>query len=88
MEVLVKVKPVAEGLNRGDDPRDELFARTEKAIFLLVPAFVLPQEALKIMEQHPVEDRALRMASTIDARHIGRADSKSVPETYRRRPPG
>jgi len=32
------------------------------------------------MEQHPVEHRALRMARTIDSRHIGKADSKTVPE--------
>jgi hypothetical protein len=32
------------------------------------------------MEQHPVEGRALRMARTIDSRHIGKADSKIVPE--------
>jgi hypothetical protein len=31
------------------------------------------------MEQHPVEDRALRMTRTIDSRHIGKADSRSVP---------
>ena len=54
----------------------------------LEPAFVLSQEALKIMEQHPAEDRALRMARAVDSRHIGRADSKSVPGTYRRIPPG
>ena len=33
------------------------------------------------MEQHPVEDCPLRMASAIDSRHIGRSDSKSVPRT-------
>jgi transposase InsO family protein len=31
------------------------------------------------MEQHPIEDRARRMASTVDSRHIGKADSRSVP---------
>jgi len=31
------------------------------------------------MEQHPIEDRALRMARTVDSRHIGKADSRSVP---------
>jgi hypothetical protein len=31
------------------------------------------------MEQHPIEDRALRMARAVDSRHIGKADSRSVP---------
>jgi len=34
------------------------------------------------MEQHPVEYRALRMARAIDSRHIGMADSKSVPGAF------
>jgi hypothetical protein len=55
--------------------------RSEIPIFLLEPALVLRQEALKIMEQHPVENRALRMARAIDSRHIRNADSKSVPGT-------
>jgi hypothetical protein len=33
------------------------------------------------MEEHPVEDRAFRMARAIDSRHIGKADSRSVPGT-------
>jgi hypothetical protein len=40
--------------------------RTEIPILLLEAPLVIPQEALKIMEQHPVEDRALRMASAIE----------------------
>jgi hypothetical protein len=32
-----------------------------------------------MVEEHPVEDRAFLMARTIDSRHIGNADSKSVP---------
>jgi hypothetical protein len=36
------------------------------------------------MERHPIEDRALRMTRTIDPLHIGRADSKYVPESHRR----
>ena len=40
-------------------------------MLLLEPALVFRQEALKIMEQHPVEDRVLRMARAVDSRHIG-----------------
>jgi hypothetical protein len=41
------------------------------------------QEALKIKEQNPVEDRALRMAREIDSRHTGNPDSRSVPGKVR-----
>ena len=58
---------------------DFLDDRPEIPILLLEPALVLREEALKIMEQHPVEDRALQMAKVVDSRHSHKADSKSVP---------
>jgi hypothetical protein len=53
--------------------------RPEMAVLLLKAALVDRQEPVEVMEQDPVEDRALRMARTVDSRHIGRADSRSVP---------
>jgi hypothetical protein len=52
-----------------DDPVDD---RLEAAL-------IFGQEAFGMMEDHPVQDRALRMARTIDSRHIGGTDSKIVP---------
>ena len=52
----------------------------EMTVLLLEAALVLCQEPVEVMEQDPIEDRALRMARTVDSRHIGRADSRSVPE--------
>jgi hypothetical protein len=72
---------------RKDEPLERQ-NRPEIPILLLEPALVLPQEALKIMEQNPAEDRALRMARAIDSRHIGNADSKNVPEAVRGRSGG
>jgi len=51
----------------------------EMTVLLLKTAFVDRQEPVEVMEQHPIEDRALRMARTIDSRHIGGADSRCVP---------
>jgi len=36
------------------------------------------QEPVEVMEQDPIEDRALRMARTVDSRHIGGAVSRSM----------
>jgi len=58
---------------------DLLDHRPEMTVLLLEAALVGCQEPIEVMEQDPIEDRALRMARTIDSRHIGRADSKSVP---------
>jgi len=48
-------------------------------ILLLKAALVDCQEPVEVMEQHPIEDRALRMTRTIDPLHIGATDSRSVP---------
>lgn len=42
-------------------------------------AFILRDETLKMMEQHPVENRAFRMTRAVDARHIGEEESKNAP---------
>jgi hypothetical protein len=49
------------------------------AVGLLETLLVLRQEALKMMEQHPVENGPLRTARTIDARHIGNKESRNAP---------
>jgi len=59
---------------------DFLDDRPEIPILLLKTPFVFGQEPGEVMEQHPVERRALRMARAIDSRHIGKAYSRSVPE--------
>jgi len=38
----------------------------------LEPALVLGREPVEMMEQHPVEDRALRMPGTTDSRQGGK----------------
>ena len=43
---------------------------TEIAVRLLETLLVLRDETLEMMEQHPVEDGAFRMARTVDSRHI------------------
>ena len=58
---------------------DLLDDRPEMTICLLKVALVGRQESVEIMEQHPIEDCALRMARKVDSRHIGKADSRSVP---------
>ncbi|MGD1010724.1 MAG: hypothetical protein ABR951_11320 [Candidatus Aminicenantales bacterium] len=47
---------------------------------LLEALLVFDQEPVEVIEQHLVEDRALRMARAKDSRPIGKADSRSVPE--------
>ncbi len=49
------------------------------AVFPLEPRLVFDDEPLEIMEQHPIEDGPLRMARTVDSRHIGNARSNNVP---------
>jgi hypothetical protein len=56
--------------------------RPEMTVLLLKAALVDCKESIEVMEHHPIEDRALRMARTIDSRHIGKACSNNVPEAY------
>jgi hypothetical protein len=41
------------------------------------------QEALEMVEEHPVEDGPLRMSGTIDSRHGGRRASRNGPRSWR-----
>lgn len=63
---------------------DFLEDRPEMSARLLKTALVGCQEAVEATEQHPIEDRALGMARTVDSRHIGKADSRSVHSLPRR----
>ena len=68
---------------------DHLFDdRPEIPVLLLEASLILGQEPLEMMEKHPIEDRALRMTKAIDSRHIGKADSRSMPEASKRRSEG
>ena len=58
---------------------DILDDRTEIAISLLETLLVFRDEALEMMEQHPIEDGPLRMPRTIDSRHIGNEESRNAP---------
>jgi len=53
--------------------------RLEISVFPLEAPLVFDEEPLEMMEQHAVEDHALRTSRTVDSRHIAKADSKSVP---------
>jgi hypothetical protein len=57
--------------------------RPEIAVFPLEARLIFDEEPLEVVKQHPVEDGPLRMARTVDSRHIGKADSKSVPGAIR-----
>jgi len=59
---------------------DLLDDRPEMTVLLLKTALVDSQEPVEVMEQDPIEDRVLRMSRTVDSRHIGKADSRSVPK--------
>src|SRR5512136_510947 len=60
----------AETYASGKAKSRRLRRRSERPVLLLEPAFVFRQEALKIMEEHPVEDCPLRMTSAIDSRWL------------------
>jgi hypothetical protein len=51
----------------------------EEPVLSLEAALILDQEPLEIMEEHPVEDRALGMSRTIESRHGGRMASRNGP---------
>jgi hypothetical protein len=58
---------------------DFLDDRPEKPVLPLETGLILGQEPVEMMKQHPVEDRALRMAWTIDSRHIRKEGAKNGP---------
>jgi hypothetical protein len=51
--------------------------RTEIAVRFL-ETLVFRDEALKMMEKHPVENRAFRMTRAVDSRHIRESRSKML----------
>jgi hypothetical protein len=59
--------------------RDFSDDRSDIPILLLESSLINGQEPLEMMEKHPAEDHAPRMARAIDSRRIGNADSISVP---------
>jgi len=59
---------------------DLLDDRPEMTVLLLKTALVDRQEPVEVVEQDPIEDGALRMTRAVDSRHIGKADSRSVPK--------
>ena len=67
---------------------DALEDRSEIAICLLETFLIFRDEALKIIEKHPIENRALRMTRTIDARHIQDKRSRNGPGKNKGRFPG
>jgi len=64
-----------------DDPFDD---RTEKAIFALKTLLIFRQEALEMMEKHPVEDGLLWMTRTVEPGHIVNEESRNAPGTESR----
>ena len=62
--------------------------RTEIAVRLLETLLVLRDEALKMMEEHPVENRAFRMARAVDSRHIQDKRSRNGPGKNKGQFPG
>ena len=51
----------------------------EEAVLLLETPLVLRQEPVEVMEEHPVENGAFRMARAVDSRHIGNDVSRNAP---------
>jgi hypothetical protein len=60
---------------------DVLDDRPEIAVCLLETFLVFRDEALEMMEKHPVEDGPLRMSRAIDSRHGGRKASRNGPSS-------
>jgi hypothetical protein len=68
---------------------DDLFDdRTEKAIFALKTLLIFRQEALEMMEQHPVEDGLLWMTRTVEPGHIVNEESRNAPGIGKGKNPG
>jgi len=51
----------------------------KKTVLFLETAFVLREEAVEIVEEHPIEDRPLGVARTIDSGYEGRMASRNGP---------
>jgi len=53
--------------------------RAEETILLLEPALVFRQEAVEVMEQHPIEDSPLGMSRTVNSCHSRSFSSRNGP---------
>lgn len=62
---------------------DVLDDRPEIAVGPLETILVLRDKPLEMMEQHPVENGAFRMARTVDSRHIRESRSRNAPGNHR-----
>jgi len=60
---------------------DVLDDRPEEAVFPLKTPLIFRDEPLEMMEKHPVENGAFRMARAVDSRHIGNEVSRTGPGT-------
>jgi len=54
--------------------------RSEEAVLLLEAVFILRKEPVKIMEEHAVEDGALRMPRPVDSCHTKDRNSRNEPK--------
>jgi len=54
--------------------------RPEESVFPLKAAFILGQELVKIMEEHPIEDGALGMTGAVDSWHSRQEYPENRPE--------
>jgi hypothetical protein len=66
---------------------DVLNDRPEITVLPLETALILRNEALKMVEQDPVEDGSLRSARTIDSRYIGKDETRIGPGSKAGRKP-
>ncbi len=62
--------------------------RPEEAVFPLKTPLIFGDEPLEMMEKHPVENGAFRMARAVDSRHIGNEVSRNGPGTGQGKNPG
>ena len=67
---------------------DVLDDRPEIAVRLLKTALISRQKPLEMIEKHPVENRAFRMARTVDSQHIQDKRSRNAPEKNKGQFPG
>ncbi|MGC8747152.1 MAG: hypothetical protein ACP5SQ_11060, partial [Candidatus Saccharicenans sp.] len=58
-------------------------SRPEEPILLLEARLILGQELVKVMEQHPIKNSALRMPGTVDPCHGQDKNPTNGPEAGR-----
>jgi len=74
----------AERGRKASDRQKSTENRPEEAVLLLEAMLILREEAVEVMEDHPIEDRALGMSGTIDSGHDGRMASRNGPSSRSR----